>query len=140
MKQTTKIPYTLETFPMDAQWIRHIQWAEGERVAISSVRETEIRTEENGSFRFALDDLSLMRFYSDGEWKPFYQEPKPWYEDIPEEGVMCICWSGITENRNITRIIKYNKDATDGFCFIGEYGSYVNAEPMPEEAIKLLNL
>lgn len=71
-------------------------------------------------------------------WKP-YTEPKPWYEEIPEQGVLC--WIGDTENSVL------NKKSADivtrylggSYPFLIRQGStYGYAIPLTKEEVENL--
>jgi len=74
-----------------------------------------------------------------GIWE-YYNSPdlteilpeKPWYNDIPEEGVWCYVWDSESYKRiNIQKVTKYV--ATDDFPFKVQKGCYYkHAESVPE--------
>lgn len=81
-KKNKKIPYTLETFPENALWVRHKKWLKKEKAIITSIDKEKIIFNEC-DFSFS-DDYVLENYeigcqvIKDGkieiEWLPFYQE------------------------------------------------------------------
>ena len=78
-QETKKIPYTAETFPDNAIWIRRKHYSKGVREAILDVYKDRIEFEDtNAYFEDTPEDIEIGCQVIKGgeikiEWKPFYQ-------------------------------------------------------------------
>jgi len=73
-EEPKKIPYTAETFPMWAVWIRNINWNTGCKDVITEVQNERLTSGHN-SYKTRYEDADdYVIAGTDGVWKPFYQE------------------------------------------------------------------
>lgn len=80
------------------------------------------------------DGTTPYHFDNPKDWEP-YEEPKPWYENIPEKGILCwVSQREETDKLASDTINMFSK--TGGFNFRGKYGAYRYATPVTLEEIK----
>lgn len=103
----------------------------------------EICLVSNPSVRAKMENGSVNTPYNIGApafWMP-YEEPK-WYENIPEQGILCRVWCGDKEQTvpMVRKIIKYDpKNPFTRNAFLTDEEAWEFAEPLTyQEAIDLI--
>lgn len=99
--------------------------------------------EKHPTSPFRLENTCGLSEPLDDAWSLFDKvteiiEPAPWYENIPEQGVLCWVWSTDDElDKEIRIVVGYNKFS--GYPFLLKDGVLTNVTPLtPEEAMNLV--
>ena len=56
-----------------------------------------------------------------------------WYDNIPEQGVLCKCWNNVKSNYDIQRILEYIQ--VDECPLKARFDTFMNAVPLTKEEV-----
>lgn len=104
-------------------------------------KEVRCKANQTETYKIIDDQIKYLRYnkvhsYAASTFYNFQQFEKVlnWYENIPEQGVLCKCWDDNEDDYFINIIYKYDP-SDDSLNFESKDGKFMNAVPLTKKEV-----